>query len=76
MAISAAPWKAHRVVGSSAASHWRANRLARREAKANAAAVQDVFMDVIVVLSVLMFVALAAGVGLLVLQSANVHWPS
>ncbi|MGX7681993.1 hypothetical protein ACSMXN_24170 [Jatrophihabitans sp. DSM 45814] len=53
-----------------AADAWRA----RRAAKANAASVRDPFMDVIVLLSVLMFLALAAGVGLLAL-APTLNWP-
>jgi hypothetical protein len=47
-----------------AAAHTR-----RRSAAENAAATRDLFMDVVVVLSVLMFLALASGIGVLVLQS-------
>jgi hypothetical protein len=41
----------------------------RRRSKGAAAATEDRFMDVVVLLSVLMFLLLAAGVGLLVLRS-------
>jgi hypothetical protein len=46
---------------------WRESRSAHRNAAENAAAVRDVFMDVVVIASVIMFIALAAGVGLLAL---------
>ena len=44
-----------------------------RAAAENAAATRDTFMDIVVLLSVLMFLALACGVGMLVLQS-QVAW--
>jgi hypothetical protein len=50
---------------------WRSHR----EAVSNAAAVRDPFLDVIVMLSVLVFLALAVGVGVLVLGPV-LHWPS
>ena len=45
-------------------------RYARAEYAGAAAATRDRFLDVIVVLSVVVFLVLALGVGLLVLQSA------
>jgi hypothetical protein len=50
---------------------WRAHR----DALGNAAAVRDTFLDVIVLLSVIMFLALAVGVGVLVL-GPDVQWPA
>ena len=44
-----------------------------RNAAENAAATRDVFMDVVVILSVLMFIALAAGVGLLAMPASIVY---
>jgi hypothetical protein len=52
------------------ASARRQRRYARAERAGDAAAASDSFLDVIVLLSVLVFVALVAGVGVLVLQSA------
>jgi len=46
-------------------------RHARAQRAGTAAAVNDRFMDLIVLLSVLMFLALVTGLGLLVLQSAQ-----
>ncbi|MDQ2837997.1 MAG: hypothetical protein M3Y42_08605 [Actinomycetota bacterium] len=46
----------------------RENRRARRE---TAGAVPDTFLDVVVLLSVLMFLLLAAGVGVLALQATT-----
>ncbi|CAN5658937.1 hypothetical protein BH10ACT8_BH10ACT8_05800 [soil metagenome] len=50
---------------------WRRHR-ART---ANAAAVRDGFMDLVVIVSVLMFVAMVVGIGILALGSA-VSWPN
>ena len=52
------------------ASAWRQRRYARAERAGSAAAANDRFLDVIVMLSVLMFVVLVMGFGMLVLQSA------
>ena len=49
-------------------------RKVRREQQGNAAATQDVFMDIIVLVSVLIFIALACGVGMVVLQTSNPGW--
>ncbi|UQX88393.1 hypothetical protein M6D93_19245 [Jatrophihabitans telluris] len=49
---------------------WRRHR-ART---ANAAAVRDIFMDVIVLLSVLNFIAIVVGIGLLAMGS-SAPWP-
>jgi hypothetical protein len=46
----------------------------RRERQGNAAATRDMFMDIIVLISVLMFIALACGVGMLVLEASNPGW--
>jgi len=45
-------------------------RYARAERAGRAAAVSDRFLDVVVLLSVVVFLVLAFGIGLLVLQSA------
>ncbi len=51
----------------------RADRRSRRgERRASAAAARDTFLDVVVLLSVVMFLALAAGIGMLALQ--NTGW--
>jgi hypothetical protein len=47
----------------------------RRAAKANAAIARDTVMDTVVLMSVLMFVALAVGIGVLILQSSQFHLP-
>jgi hypothetical protein len=47
---------------------WRRTRRNHRNAAENAAAVRDVFMDVVVIMSVIVFIALAAGIGLLAIQ--------
>jgi len=53
-----------------------AARERRRAARANAAVAKDVFMDIVVLLSVIIFIALIAGIGLLALQTAFLHWPN
>jgi hypothetical protein len=45
-------------------------RYARAERAADAAATRDLYLDVIVLLSVVMFLVLAVGVGILVLRTA------
>jgi cobalamin biosynthesis protein CobD/CbiB len=75
VAISAAPWKAHPVARSTAVSNWRATHTMRRMAKANAAIARDALMDTVVVLSVLMFIALAVGIGVLILKSTQISLP-
>jgi hypothetical protein len=75
MAISAASWHAHPVPRSNTVSGWRATRRMRRAAQANAAIARDAVMDTVVVLSVLMFIALAVGLGVLILQAANIGLP-
>lgn len=50
---------------------WRERRRARY---ANAGAVRDIFLDVVVLLSVLEFLALVAGIGLLAMGS-HAPWP-
>jgi hypothetical protein len=40
----------------------------------DAAAVRDVYLDVVVLISVLMFVALMTGIGMLALQQGNPSW--
>lgn len=58
-----------------AISTWCGRTLRKhRNAAENAAATRDVFMDVMVILSVLMFIALAAGVGLLAMPASIVSW--
>jgi hypothetical protein len=52
------------------ASAWQQRRYARAERAGSAATVRDSFLDVVVVLSVVVFLVLAFGVGMLVLQSA------
>ncbi|MEO7261362.1 MAG: hypothetical protein ABI047_08930 [Jatrophihabitantaceae bacterium] len=52
------------------ASARRQRRYARAVRAGDAAAANDRFLDLIVMLSVLVFVALVAGVGMLVLQTA------
>ena len=47
----------------------------RRTAKANAAIARDALMDTVVVLSVLMFIALAVGIGVLILKSTQLTLP-
>ncbi|MDQ1716313.1 MAG: hypothetical protein QOE89_266 [Pseudonocardiales bacterium] len=80
MAISSAPGTnvvsgsrapVARPVRRRAANAWRS----QRAAKADAAAVRDPFLDVVVLLSVLMFLALAAGIGILILEP-TLHWPN
>jgi hypothetical protein len=51
-----------------------AGRHARRAAKSNAAAAHDVFLDVVVLMSVLMFIVLVAGIGIFALQTAQLPW--
>jgi hypothetical protein len=75
VAISTAPWKAHPVARSTAVSSRRATHRMRRAAKANAAIARDTVMDTVVLMSVLMFVALAVGIGVLILQSSQFHVP-
>jgi len=75
VAISAAPWKAHPVAHSAAVSNRRANHAMRRTAKANAAVARDAVMDTVVVMSVLLFIALAIGIGVLILQSTQFTLP-
>jgi hypothetical protein len=72
VAISAAPWRARRASRPAALSG--AGRHARRVAKSNVAAAHDVFLDVVVLMSVLMFIALVAGIGILALQSTQLTW--
>ncbi|MCW2542103.1 MAG: hypothetical protein JWN95_3828 [Frankiales bacterium] len=40
----------------------------------DAAAVRDVYLDVVVLLSVVMFIALMAGIGMIALQQSNPSW--
>jgi hypothetical protein len=47
----------------------------RRAAQANAAIARDAIMDTVVLLSVLMFIALAVGLGILILHAANLNLP-
>jgi hypothetical protein len=53
-----------------AAATWRQRRYARADQAGAAAAASDRFLDVVVVLSVVMFVFLVTGLGMLVLQGA------
>jgi hypothetical protein len=84
--ISAAQWRTRRVPGAGTlsqgeppasrrdrvgASARQQRRYARAERAGIAAATNDRFLDVIVVLSVVMFLGLVVGVGMLVLQSAR-----
>jgi hypothetical protein len=48
----------------------RQRRYARAEGAGDAAATRDLYLDVIVLLSVVMFLVLAVGVGILVLRTA------
>ena len=76
-AANPAPARSAITVGQPARAHAgriAAARQAHREALGNAAASRDTFLDIIVLLSVLMFLALATGVGMLVL-GPTVHWP-
>jgi hypothetical protein len=82
--LSAASWRARRLSGAAArpdesrfaepapvgASARQQRRHARAERAATAAVARDRFMDVVVLLSVVVFLVLALGVGMLVLQSA------
>jgi hypothetical protein len=65
------PWKRVRSRGPFTAEARAERRTWRRERKASAAAVSDTFLDVVVLLSVVMFLALAAGIGMLALQSTG-----
>lgn len=70
MVVLAQPWKVRKGYrGSRSGTH--AERRARRE---TAASVPDTFLDVVVLLSVLMFLVLALGVGVLALQAAGLVW--
>lgn len=79
MAVTSAPARVGQVRTQRAAgrkslfARWDAAQRRRLAAAENAAATRDPFMDVIVLLSVLMFLALACGVGMLVLQS-QLNW--
>ena len=84
--ISAAQWRARRLPGAGAgavpgesgdarpdpvgASARQQRRYARAERAGAAAAANDRLLDVVVLLSVVVFLVLALGVGMLVLQSA------
>ncbi len=68
MVIGTVPWRARRPARSDPA-------VSRRERKLNAAATRDPFMDVIVLISVVVFLLLVIGVGMLVLQAAFTHLP-
>jgi hypothetical protein len=84
VSISTAHWRARRVstpARSPAAprsvqpeearvSRWRERHYARAQRAGDAAAAQDLVLDVLVLLSVGMFLVLATGVGILVLRSA------
>jgi hypothetical protein len=50
-------------------------RQLRRDAEGEAAATDDRLMDAIVLLSVLVFLALIVGVGVLALQASSARWP-
>jgi hypothetical protein len=56
-------------------SHRRATHTMRRMAKANAAIARDAVMDTVVLMSVLLFVVLAVGIGVLILQSTQFTLP-
>lgn len=87
MTISAAHWRGRRLPGAGAADSSveprgaraeligsparRQRRHAHAEQAGTAASVNDRFLDVIVLLSVVMFLALVVGVGMLVLQSSG-----
>jgi hypothetical protein len=80
--LSAGSWRARRLSGADAArprlaepdpvgaSARRQRRTARAQRAGAAAAASDRFLDVVVLLSVVVFLVLALGVGMLVLQSA------
>lgn|GEM_PF-2581902 len=83
MTLSVAPWRARRLpaatvargpgeaaVQPSGASARQQRRLARAERAGSAAVADDRILDLVVLLSVVVFVTLAAGVGALVLQAA------
>ena len=82
MTLSAGQWRARRLpradAGESRAAHSdpvgasarQQRRYARVERAGQSAAVSDRFLDVVVLLSVVVFWVLALGVGVLVLQSA------
>jgi hypothetical protein len=69
-----APWRIHRPQSRAIAATGAAWQ-GRRERQGNAAATRDAFLDGVVLLSVFMFVLLASGVGILVLQATTLHWP-
>jgi len=71
VAITAAPWRSRR-----AAPDRASRRVARSSWKAGAAATSDAFMDVVVLVSVVLFLMLIAGVGVLVLQQTGLTWPT
>ncbi|HEX8094858.1 hypothetical protein [Jatrophihabitans sp.] len=84
MTISAAQWRARRLTGAGVspgearaaqpdpvgASSRQQRRYARAERAGTAAAVNDRLLDAVVLLSVVVFLVLAFGAGMLVLQSA------
>jgi hypothetical protein len=77
MAVTTAPARAKRARSKQLArplAQPGTTRKGRRDRQENAAATRDVFMDIIVVLSVLMFIALASGVGVLAIQASNPAW--
>jgi hypothetical protein len=84
VAIGTAHLRARRIpaAGATVSSTWaqpedaelvghRKHRQVRAERVGDAAAARDLFLDVIVLLSVAMFLVLALGVGILVLRSAS-----
>ena len=77
MTIGALPWRTRRLPGAArasadpvGASPRRQRSYARAERAGGAAAADDRFLDAIVLASVVMFVLLVAGVGMLVMQAA------
>jgi hypothetical protein len=69
MALGVVPWRARRLARSAPAVS------RRRERTVDAAASRDPFLDAIVLLSVLMFLVLVIGIGVLVLQATFNHIP-
>jgi len=74
MALSTVPWRSGRSGRAANAEFVPAKVKRQRPMRRHgwAAATQDRFMDVVVLLSVLLFLAIAVGCGVLVLQAT---WP-
>jgi hypothetical protein len=83
VAITTAPWKVHRPRAAAVRETAAAvpeRQIAReprtRRYRGSAAATTDVFIDVVVILSALLFIALVAGIGILALQQSVLNWPN